>query len=48
MNSHINAARDYGIKQIDNFFWGPTADLDGPYKEYGFEVADLWAYEKVL
>ena len=48
MNSHIKAVRAQGIKQIDNFFFGPTENMDGPYRDYGFEVADLWAYEKVL
>ena len=48
MNSHVNAAREKGIKLIDNFFWGPTENMDGPYKDYGFQVADLWTYKKDL
>ena len=48
MNSHIEAVKRNGIEQIDNFFLGPTEDMDGPYRDYGFEVAELWAYEKNL
>lgn len=48
MNSHINAVRAKGIERIDNFFFGPTENMEGPYQDYGFEVADLWAYEKEL
>ena len=48
MNSHINAAIKSGIKIIDNFFFGPSLDMEGPYIEYGFKVAKLWAFEKTL
>jgi hypothetical protein len=48
MNSHIKAVRAKGIEQIDNFFFGPTENMDGPYRDYGFEVAELWAYEKEI
>jgi hypothetical protein len=48
MNNHIKAVRAKGIEQIDNFFFGPTENMDGPYRDYGFEVAELWAYEKEI
>ena len=48
MKNHINAARIKGIKLIDNFFWGPTQELDGPYREYGFEVGEIWSFKKKL
>jgi len=48
MKDHINAARRNGIKLIDNFFWGPTQEMDGPYRNYGFEVGEIWSYQKEL
>jgi len=48
MNSHINAARNKGIKLIENFFWGPTEKMEGPYREYGFEIGELWSYSRQL
>ena len=46
MNSHVAAARKSGISLIENFFWGPTEDLDGPYRDYGFKVGELWSYTR--
>ena len=48
MNAHVKAARENGIEFIDNFFFGPTENLDGPYNQYGFEISDLYAFEKDL
>jgi hypothetical protein len=48
MNSHVIAAKKAGIPLIENVFWGPTENLDKPYEAYGFEVAELWSYEKQL
>jgi hypothetical protein len=48
MNAHVGAARGNGIQYIDNFFFGPTENMDKPYLQYGFEISDLYAYEKRL
>jgi hypothetical protein len=48
MDAHVDAARASGIEKIDNFFWGPTENMDVPYKKYGFEISELYAYEKDL
>ena len=48
MNAHIKAAGENNIEFIDNFFFGPTENMDGPYNQYGFEISDLYAYEKDL
>ena len=41
-------AGENNIEFIDNFFFGPTENMDGPYNQYGFEISDLYAYEKDL
>jgi len=48
MNAHIRAAMASNIQFIDIFFWGPTEDMDGPYLNYGFDIGNLYAYEKDL
>lgn len=48
MNSHVNAAKRNGISLIENFFWGPTENMEGPYKEYGFEIGELWSYSREI
>ena len=48
MNAHVRAATEKGIQYIDNFFFGPTEQMDGPYYKYGFEIADLYAFERQL
>lgn len=48
MNAHVSAAKAKGIQYIDNFFFGPTEKLDGPYHDYGFEISDLYAFERPL
>ena len=48
MNSHVIAAKKAGITLIENIFWGPTEELEGPYETYGFEVSELWSYEKQI
>ena len=48
MNAHVEAARAAGIQQIDNFFWGATENMDEPYRDYGFEISNLYAYKKEL
>ena len=48
MNAHVKAAVDNGIEYIDNFFFGPSEKLAVPYLQYGFEISDLYAYEKTL
>ena len=48
MNAHVQAAQKSGIQYIDNYFFGPTQDLDGPYHDYGFETSDLYAFSKSL
>ena len=48
MNAHVQAAQKSGIQYIDNYFFGPTQDLDGPYHDYGFEISDLYAFSRSL
>ncbi len=48
MNAHVKAAVNNGIEYIDNFFFGPSEKLAIPYLQYGFEISDLYAYEKTL
>jgi len=48
MNSHVAAAKRNGIKLIESFFWGPTENLQDPYKDYGFEIGVLWSYKKEI
>ena len=48
MNAHVKAASENNIEFIDSFFFGPTENMDGPYNQYGFEISDLYAYEKDL
>ena len=48
MNSHVNAAKRNGISFIENVFWGPSENLEKPYEAYGFEVSELWSYEKQI
>jgi hypothetical protein len=44
MSDHVKAAREMGIKYIDNFFWGPTLEMDKDYEKYGFLITDVSAY----
>lgn len=46
MNSHVAAAKRNGISLIDSFFFGPTENMEAPYKDYGFEIGELWSYKK--
>lgn len=48
MNSHVAAAKRNGIKLIESFFWGPTENLERPYRDYGFEIGVLWSYKKEI
>lgn len=48
MNAHVQAAIKNGIQYIDIFFFGPTVLMDGPYLQYGFDISDLYAFEKSL
>ncbi|MHA2249475.1 MAG: hypothetical protein ACXAD7_03885 [Candidatus Kariarchaeaceae archaeon] len=44
ISDHVKAAEEKKIKYIDNFFWGPTIDLDKDYEKYGFFVTDVSSY----
>jgi uncharacterized glyoxalase superfamily protein PhnB len=48
MDAHVQAAKANGIESISNFFFGPSEQMDGPYREYGFEVSDLFAFRREL
>lgn len=48
MDAHVQAAKASGIQFISNFFFGPSEQMDEPYRKYGFEISDLYAFEKQL
>jgi len=48
MDAHVQAAKASGIHYISNFFFGPSEQMDEPYRKYGFEISDLYAFEKQL
>jgi len=48
MNSHVAAAKRNGITLIESFFWGPTENMEVPYRDYGFEIGELWSYIKEI
>lgn len=48
MNAHVKAAIENGIQYISNFFFGPTEKMDDPYRQYGFEISDLYTFERQL
>lgn len=48
MNAHVKAAIEHGIQYISNFFFGPTEKMDDPYRQYGFEISDLYTFERQL
>lgn len=48
MNAHVKSAKENGIQYITNFFFGPSENMDPPYAQYGFEISDLYAFERQL
>ena len=48
MNAHVQAALASNIEFIDIFFWGPTEKMEAPYLDYGFDIGELFSYEKDL
>ena len=48
MDAHVRAAKASGIQFISNFFFGPSEQMDEPYRKYGFEISDLYTFERQL
>lgn len=48
MEAHVQAAKASGIQFISNFFFGPSEQMDAPYRKYGFEISDLYSFERQL
>lgn len=48
MDAHVRAAKANGIQFISNFFFGPSEQMGEPYRKYGFEISDLYSFERQL
>jgi len=48
MEAHVQAAKANRIQFISNFFFGPSEQMDAPYRKYGFEISELYSIERQL